>query len=147
MKIRPVSASYGDRDDDRDDYDDDDDVDDDDVTLSSNDRGQHAAPDLRRTPVSSVPVDNIRIPRCHSMSHSAPDPLASTTVRQTSDVPHTSTLAETTADIEARMSARLDQRIASLEADYKCAIASFASASDSGANSPPTILRTNRPVT
>jgi hypothetical protein len=87
-----------------------------------------------------VPVNNISIPRRHSVPHSAPDTLALTTVRQAPDVPHTPTLAELTPDIEARMSARLDQCIASLEADHKRAIASFASAGPSGVNASPTTL-------
>jgi hypothetical protein len=64
----------------------------------------------------------------HSVSHSASCPLPPTTVRQTTVVPHAATFAELTADIKAPKSARLDERIASLEADYKLAITSLATA-------------------
>jgi hypothetical protein len=101
-------------DDDKDDYDHDDDNytddDGDDVTpvafTSSQGGGQHAATDLR-------------IPSRHSVLQTAPDCLALTTVKQTFDVPHAPTIAELTAGIEARMSAHMDERIASFETGYK----------------------------
>jgi hypothetical protein len=71
----------------------------------SHGRGQHAATDLR-------------IPRRHSVPHTAPDCLALTTVKQTFDVPHAPTIAELTAGIKARMSAHMDERIASFETGY-----------------------------
>jgi hypothetical protein len=71
----------------------------------SHGRGQLAATDLRT-------------PRRHSVPHTAPDCLALTTVKQTFDVPHAPTIAELTAGIEARMSAHMDERIASFETGY-----------------------------
>jgi hypothetical protein len=68
----------------------------------------------------------------HSVSHSASCPLPPTTVRQTTVVPHAATFAELTADIKAPKSARMDERIASLEADYKLAITSLATANAMG---------------
>jgi cobalamin biosynthesis protein CobT len=91
-------------------------------------RGQHAATDLLKTTVTPMPSENVRIPRHHSVPHTAPDRLAPTTVRQTSDVTHALTLAELTANIEARMSTRMDERIASLDADNKLFMASLATA-------------------
>jgi hypothetical protein len=112
---------YGD--DDMDDYGHDDenyaDDDGDDVTpvahTSSQGRGQHAVTDLRT-------------PRRHSVPHTAPDCLALTTVKQTFDAPHATTIAELTAGIEARMSAHMDERIASFETGYKLVMASLATA-------------------
>jgi hypothetical protein len=66
--------------------------------------------------VFPVSVDNISFPRHQSVPHTAPDSLASTTDRQTAEIPYTPTLAEVTADIEASI---LDQCIASLKADHK----------------------------
>jgi hypothetical protein len=77
------------------------------------------ATDLRKTTVTPVPPDNVRIPHRHSVPHTAPDSLALTTVRKTSDVSHAPTLAELIADIEAHMSAHMDERTASFEAGYK----------------------------
>jgi hypothetical protein len=110
-------------DDDMDDYGHDDenyaDDDGDDVTpvahTSSQGRGQHAVTDLRT-------------PRRHSVPHTAPDCLALTTVKQTFDAPHATTIAELTAGIEARMSAHMDERIASFETGYKLVMASLATA-------------------
>jgi hypothetical protein len=80
---------------------------------SSQGRVQHAATDLR-------------IPRRHSVPHTAPDCLALTTVKQTFDVPHAPTIAKLTASIEVRMSAHMDERIASFEMGYKLVMASLA---------------------
>jgi hypothetical protein len=133
---------YGD--DDMDDYGDDDkgdygddvenntDDDGDEVTLvahkSSKGRGQHAATDLR-------------IPRRHSVPHTAPDCLALTTFKQTFDVPHVPTIAELTSGIKARMSAYIDEHTASFETGYKLVIASLATANAMGPHLPRTSVR------
>jgi hypothetical protein len=95
----------------------------DDVTpvahTSSQGREQHAATDLR-------------IPRRHLVPLTVPDCLALTTVKQTFDVPHAPTIAELTAGIEARMSAHMDERIASFETGYKPVMASLATANAMG---------------
>jgi hypothetical protein len=88
-----------------------------------------------------VPSDNVRIPRRHSVQQTAPDCLAMTTVKQTSDVPHAPTIAELTAGIEARMLAHLDERIASFETGFKLVMASLATASALGPAMPRTSVR------
>jgi hypothetical protein len=125
---------YGDYD--EDDYGDDDenntDDDGDDVTpvahTSSKGRGQRAATDLR-------------IPRRYSVPHTAPDCLALTTVKQVFDVPHAPTMAELTAGIEARMSARMDERTSSFETGYKLFMASLVTANAMSPHGPRTSVR------
>jgi hypothetical protein len=93
---------------------------------SSQGCGQHAATDLR-------------IPRRHSVPHKAPDCLALIKVKQTFDVPHAPTIAEIAAGIEARMSAHMDERVASFETGYKLVMASLATANARGLD----VLRTS----
>jgi hypothetical protein len=104
----------------------------DDVTpvahTSSKGRGQHAATDLRT-------------PRRHSVPHTAADCLPLTTVKQTFDVPHALTIAELTAVIEARMSAHMDERIASYETGYKLVMASLTTANAMCPHVPRTYVR------
>jgi hypothetical protein len=78
-------------------------------------REQHAATDLR-------------IPRRHSVPHTAPDCLALTMVKLKFDVPYAPTIAELTAGIEARMSAHMNEPMASFETGYELVMASLATA-------------------